>query len=114
MVFNEKTDDVHISVTGSPEERSPTVLLTVYICTDSDCILSSLEIICMNSFHEHSIHLFYGQLLLGILILRVVFVVTIVLCVSHLILSFSILFKLFELFKEYLLFIPFILFKFTL
>ena len=98
MVFNEKSDDVLISVTGRPEERIPAILLTIDFCAYSDSILGSLEIICMHSLHQHSIHLLCGQLLLGILFLRVVFIVTVVLCVSHLILSFTVLFKLFELF----------------
>ena len=89
MIFNEKPNNVLMSVTCRPEERCPTVLLAVYVCTNSDCILSCLEIICMYSLHQHSIHLFWGQLLLRILILRVVFVVTIVLCFSHLIQSLS-------------------------
>ena len=92
LMLDQKSNNILISVTSSPKDRVPTVLLAAGICIHAKSFLDLLVVVFLDSCHQEGISLLLSHLLLFFLF-GLVFVVASALRFNHLLLVFVLTFS---------------------
>ena len=91
LMLDQKSNNILISVTSSPKDRVPTVLLAAGICIHAKSFLDLLVVVFLDSCHQEGISLLLSHLLF--FLFGLVFVVASALRFNHLLLVFVLTFS---------------------